>query len=261
MRTKAMAAGLFAVLVSVFGCARHDGIGEASASEIQARSNHTAVHSFAFGAGGVTAQSRVEHSVRHDGVEVLRGSTEVRLPGEAHALVLRESAELDATGRMITATSELRSGVRAQDLVRVVEMDAAHGTVSVRDAKGEATFLVSADHPWFYVSPFADIAPAAGDATAVQAWVARRAAQAEAASLRGTDKLSRVRGIDVGARGSWVTLANQVLLDDAPSAWVVLGDEAIETDGEFVRALPFRGLESAAAAEQKASFDCAPGPV
>ncbi len=255
MKTKAMAAGMIAVFASVLGCAHHDGAGEASASEIHGQSSHTGVHSFAFGAGGVSATSRVERTVRSDGAEVLHGVTEVRLPGEAHPMVLRETAEIAATGRLIDATSELRSGLHARDLVRAVHMDAANGTVAVRDAKGESTFKVSADHPWFYVNPFADVAPVAADTTAVQAWVARRAAQVEASSL------PRVRGIDVGARGSYITLSNQVLLDDAPSAWVVLGDEAIETDSEFVRALPWRGLESAAAAEQKAAAFCVPGPV
>ncbi|MFO0591418.1 MAG: hypothetical protein U0441_27970 [Polyangiaceae bacterium] len=250
MKTKTMVVGLFALLCGALsGCASKGSDGASSAAADRA------VHSFTFGGAGLSAQSRVERTFREGGGEMLAGTTEVRLPGEPHPFVVRETATLDAAGRLQTATSELRAGQRAEDVMRTVLFDAAAGTITIRDAKGSATMHASADHPWYYVNPFSDIAPLASDATAVQAWIARRAAESA------TGDVARLRAIDVTAKGSFLTLANQVLMSDQSTAWVVLGDEVIETDADFVRALPWRSLESAVEASQSASTECSRGPV
>ena len=251
MKTKTLTVGLFALLFGVLsGCAS-----KSSDSASPPVSTDRAVHSFTFGGAGITAQSRVERASHEGGGETLDGTTEVRLPGEAHPFVVHEIATLDRTGRLVTATSELRTGLHAEDVLRTVQLDAGDGTITVRDAKGTSTLRVAADHPWFYTNPFSDIAPLASDTTAVQAWIARRAAESA------TGDLARVRSVDVTAKSSFVTLANQVLMSDQSTGWVLLGDEAIETDADFVRALPWRGLESAVEASRSASTECSRGPV
>ena len=254
MKTKTMAVGLLALLFSVAsGCASRSS--DSASPMSSTASADRAVHSFAFGAGGVSAQSRVERAVLREGGESLDGTTEIRVPGEAHAFVVHETAELDSAGRLLASTSELRTGLRAEQVLRTVRFDATNSAVTVRDDKGERTMRVSADHPWFYKNPFADIAPVASDTTAVEAWIARRAAQSA------TGDVPRVTGIDVASNGTFVTLASQVLMTDPSADLVVLGDEVIETDGEFVRALAWKGLESAANAMQSAAADCGHGPV
>lgn len=251
MGTKTIVVGLVALLVGLSGCAQNGASGNTGSSAIQGDSARTSESAFAFGTGSVRAESRVSRAVAANGNEVLHGTTEVRLEGEPHPLVIEETAEIDASGKLLLATAELRSGRRGQDLVRSVRIDAQSGVVTTNDRHGESLLAVAVDQPWVYEGLFGDVSPVMGSATAVQAWVAKRAADAG----------SKVRAVDVGARRSFVTLADQVVIDDAPRKLVILGDEVIEVDSDFVRSLPWKALEEAAAAERQSAFECVPGPV
>lgn len=197
---------------------------------------HPVSQSFSFRAAGVTAVTHVDRRAAPGGGETLRGTTTVGFSGEPHPMSLVESAELDATGRLVLAMAELRRGTG--ELVRSVRLDAAGGRVTVRSADGEASWPVAADMPWLYERAFGSAAPEMGSATPVQAWLARRAAGAG----------PRVRVIDVEERSSHVTRASQVVLDDGASQWVIVGDEAFEMKGDVIRDVPWKALEAAAAA-------------
>jgi hypothetical protein len=251
MKTKRMAAGLVVMCALLSGCARDDWKSAGGAAEAAAESGRTSSHTFAFEMAGIMASSRVEHRVVSGGGEALHGTTSVTLAGAAHPVVLDETAQIDASGRLVLATAELRSGPHAAQLVRSIRLDAAAGAVKVRDEKGERSWRVPSDQPWIYQGLFSDIAPESSDVTAVQAWVARRAAHSA----------ERLREVHVAGREHHLTVADQVAFADGSSEWIVLGDEAIETDEGFVRTLRWKALEEAGAAIQKAELSCDPGPV
>lgn len=251
MGTRAMVAGLWAIVLGLGGCGHRDGAPAEERAEHASEKSRTTESSFVFGTGSVRAESRVARSVALDGSESLHGVTEVRLGGEPHPMVLTEHAEIDASGRLVAASAELRAESRAATLVRSVRLDASRGLVTVNDKRGERLILAAADHPWVYESLFQDVSLVMGSATPVQAWVARRAAQAG----------SKVRVIDVSSQRAYVTLADQVVVDDAAKKLVILGDEVIEVDSDFVRSLPWKALEEAAAAERQSAASCEPGPV
>jgi hypothetical protein len=252
MNTKTLAAGIcFLAAAALSGCARSEQKGMGGAPESAQEGVRASSHTFAFGGAGVKATSRVERLVRADGSEVLHGSTQVTTAGTAQPLVLVEDAEIDSSGRLSLATSELRAGPQGLETVRSVQLDAEHGTVTVRDAKGQRAWPVLADQPWIYAGLFTDVAPQAAGATAVSGWVARRAAQAS----------SKVRAIDVSARESHTAPIDQVVFPDGRSLWVVLGDEAVEVDGDFIRSLPWKALDAAAAEHRAADLLCSPGPA
>lgn len=246
--TKAMASGLLVVLAALTGCDRGDARAEHGAPAA-AQAARVSSHSYAFGSAGVKASSRVERLWAANGGEVLRGTTEVMLAGAAHPAVVVEKVELAADGRLVRATSELYMDAHA--LVRSVEIDAAKGSVTTRDQGGERAWLVAADHPWMYAGLFEDVAPHASGLTAVQAWVARRAAQAG----------ERVRMVEVLARRSSLTIPDQVVFEDGETDLVVVGDEVAETDRDFVRALPWKALEAVSDELRSADTSCGPGPV
>ena len=251
MKTMKLAVGLVVVCALAAGCGRDDLRNTGGAAEAASADARTMSHSFAFESAGITASSRVERRVEGGGAEAIHGVTLVTLSGAAHPLVLDETALLDASGRLVLATAELRTGPQAEDAVRAIRLDAATGTVTVRDDKGRRSWRVPAVEPWIYEGLFTDVAPAMADVTAVQAWVARRAAHAS----------ERLRDVNVADHEAHLTLANQVALPDGQVEWIVLGDEAIETDGDFVRALPWRSLGAAGAEIQAAERSCEPGPV
>lgn len=252
MKANVIAAGMMVVCALLSGCARPDSTNNGGAAgAVVVEDGKTSSHSFAYEVAGIVASSRVDRRAAPGGAEALHGMTSVTLPGAAHPAVLDETAQIDASGRLLLATAELRSGPQGAHMVRSVRLDPSAGTVTVRDEKGQRSWRVSADQPWIYAGLFSDIAPEMADTTAIQAWVARRAAHVS----------SRLREINVADRQDHLTVADQVAFADGPSEWVVLGDEAIETDGEFVRALRWRSLEAAGALIQAAERSCEPGPV
>ena len=113
------------------------------------------------------------------------------------------------------------------------------------------SWLAPADRPWVYEHLFTDVAPLAADATAVQGWVARRAAEA-------SEELYRV---DIASNEARSTLADQIVVRDGRALWIVLGDEVVEADDCFVRALPWKALEVAAEEHPSAALACAPEPT
>lgn len=262
MKTNAITVGLIGLVCALsVGCARGDGAapsqGGSAAAQGAAATTRASTHSFAYAASGASAASRVERVVRGDGAETLLGTTELTVAGATHPMVLVETADLDASGHLTGATAQLSTGPHGRDLLRAIRLDAARGTVTVNDAVGERSWLVATDHPWIYEGLFDDVAPLASNATAVQAWVAKRAAQSGA----------RLRAIQVAARRSHLTLAEQVVFADGAGSLVVLGDEAIEADSDFVRALPWKALSAAASLTASPSHAadgagyCVPGPA
>src|SRR5690348_2555874 len=136
MSTKTKAAGvLLLVWAALSGCARNDDKSTEGAVESAVNQGRTSFHTYAFGGAGVSAKSRVRREISADGTEALHGTTEVTLPRARDPFVLVESAEIDASGRLAFAMAELRSGPQGLDFVRSVRLDAARGTVSVRDGK------------------------------------------------------------------------------------------------------------------------------
>src|SRR5690349_20053771 len=107
--TKVLTSGVLTALCMVLGCGR----GEDRAlhgAQVELVAGKGSSQSFALGAAGARAESRVDRQVAADGSEVLHGTTEVSLDGAAHPEVVTEDAEIDASGRLVRATSELRSG-------------------------------------------------------------------------------------------------------------------------------------------------------
>lgn len=247
--TKAMASGMLVVLSVVLGCGRGDAHATPGPPGTMQEAEKGGAHTYAFGASGVKAESRVERRLAAGGGEVLRGTTEVTLADGALPAVVTEEAELDASGRLVRATSDLFLGAHRK--ARSVVLDAARGSVTVRDDRGERSWLVPADHPWMFAGLFGDVAPQASGVTAVQVWVARRAAQAG----------ERVRMVEVLAHRSSLTLPDQVVFEDGDKDLVVLGDEVAETDREFVRALPWKALQAVSDELRAADTRCLPGPV
>lgn len=223
--TKAWTSALFVMMAALAGCDRGPLPADAGAQ------SGVSAHSYAYSGAGVTASSRVERQTSDDGAETLRGTTEVALSGAARPVIVAEEAHLDATGRLVSATTELRSGGTT---LRSVKLDSENGLVTVRDEHGETSWRVANDHPWAYAGLFDDIAPQAAGVSAVQAWIARRASAAG----------PRVRMVEVLSQRSSVTLSDQIVFNDGDRDLVVVGDEVAEAGPDFVRALPWKALES-----------------
>ncbi|MEZ4312005.1 MAG: hypothetical protein R3F14_28600, partial [Polyangiaceae bacterium] len=213
-----LAVGMLVAASAMFGCGQSQASAGADGVATVAREGKTQAASFTFGAGGVKATSRVTRQIAPSGEEILTGTTEVTLAGAAHPSLLTERAELDAHGKLLRAKSELRTGPGG--VTRSVDLDARSGTITVREAASSRTLRMPADHPWIYGSMFSDIAPQVSSVTAVQAWVARRAASTG----------DRLRYVDVLAARSSLTIPEQVVFSEGDTDLVVLGDEVIATD-------------------------------
>lgn len=235
--------------VALVGCSQGDAPLSRGDSSLSSRGEGASSHFFSFGTAGARATSHVKKRVAATGGESLEGSTELWPAGASHPMILRETAEIAPSGRLVSATAELRGGARGADLIRSVHLDASRGTVKVADGEGERSWEVPVDHPWMYRALFPET-PAASSATAVTAWVARRAAQA------GT----KVRELEVATRESHLTVPTQIVFEDGARDLVVVGDEVAEADGEFVRALAWKPFSVAAEGAGATSVLCEPDP-
>ncbi|WP_437683267.1 hypothetical protein [Sorangium sp. So ce131] len=184
----------------------------------------TKVYTF-YGATG--AQSRVERTVRPDGSETMASETRPTRAGSDPAAgaaipsggVLREYAELDASGRLVYADVSLSD---ASGVVRRMILDPQHGAALLRRA-GAA--------PGFVRLPTGEAlayAPVSALVTPVAAWIARRAAQAAPS----------VRIFDEATAFSHDVLSDQLVVQDDRETFVVLGDAAVSADREFITSLP-----------------------
>ncbi|WP_434048293.1 MULTISPECIES: hypothetical protein [Sorangium] len=180
-----------------------------------------------FGAAG--AQSRVERRIRPDGSETLSSETRPsraepsRGPAAGGALppggVLREYAELDASGRLVYADVSLSD---AAGVVKRMILDPQHGAALLRRAGLASGFVrIPTGEATIY-------APVSSTVTPVAAWVARRAAQA-APSIHLFDHV---------AAASHEILSDQLVVEDGRDTFVVLGDAALSVDDEFITSLP-----------------------
>ncbi|WP_437878777.1 hypothetical protein [Sorangium sp. So ce513] len=179
-----------------------------------------------FDAGG--ARSRVERRVRPDGSESLSSETrpsraEAAAAPAAGALppggVLREYAELDASGRLVYADVSLSD---AAGVVKRMILDPQHGAALLRRAdRAWGLVRIPTREPLIY-------APVSSIVTPVAAWVARRAAQAAPSAHLFDDVTAASHGI----------LSDQLVVEDGRDTFVVLGDAALSVDGEFITSLP-----------------------
>ena len=170
--------------------------------------------------------------------ETVVGDTLLR--GSGRVWRIREDVELSPAGLLERARVSLEAGEGAPSLVREVRLDAACGVWSIRDASGEVSGRLPAQIPWAYASLFGDVAPELAAATPTGAWVTLRAAEANDAVLM----------IDSQA-GVHAVASDQLLIADGARRWVVLGDEAIEADADFVREAPRQQSASSAVARQR----------
>ncbi|WP_437728970.1 hypothetical protein [Sorangium sp. So ce861] len=206
--------------------------------------SETKVYTF-FGSAG--AQSRVERAIRPDGSETLSSETRLspadagQAPGGALPAggVLREYAELDASGRLVYADVSLSD---AAGVVKRMILDPQHGAALLRRAGRASGFVrIPTGEATIY-------APVGSIVTPVAAWVARRAALAAPS----------VRMFDEGTAESHAVLSDQLVVEDGRDTFVVLGDAALSADDEFITSLPLGAAASATACEAGASGAAAP---
>lgn len=193
-------------------------------------------HTFSRSDGGTGSRSRVRVQRYADGSEVLVGDTVLYGAGGA-AWQLREEASIGQSGRLVRARVRLGAEGGAGEAIREVRLDAELGEWSISDSNGVLAGRLSRQYPWVYGPVFADIAPELGSVTPMTAWIALRAAQADAAVLM----IDPQAGVDA-------VMSDQVLVSDGPRRWVVMGEEAIEADAEFVQQAPWRRRVDAAVA-------------
>ncbi len=186
--------------------------------------------SLSFQRQGATVVSRAERTVEPSGVETLEGTTSFQLPFGRAPLLLEERVQLAASGKLLRAEVVLHRGSRAGDVLQKVVLDSSTNKVVSTSEKGQLSFVVASDAPWMYRGLFADIAPEVSGLTATSAWVAARAAASG----------GRVVDIDVSARTSAFTIAEQVVFEEDASSLVVVGDEVAEVDRAAVRTIPWK---------------------
>ena len=236
-RINALRTTVAALLVSVApGCGpEHVVVSSTGAASLQAAPTVT-THSFSRGDSGAGSRSRVRVLRYPDGSETLVGDTVLHDAG-GRGWRLQEEASIGQSGRLVRARLRLGAEGGAGEAIREVRLDAERGAWSISDASGVLAGRLPGQYPWVYGPMFGDIAPELGSATPMAAWIALRAAQGDAAVLM----IDPQAGVDA-------VLSDQVLVSDGPRRWVVMGEEAIEADAEFVKDAPWRRSVDAAVA-------------
>jgi hypothetical protein len=184
-------------------------------------------------AGGAEAHSRVERTLRADGSEVLRGRTEIGGPRGAKVRAIAiEEVEIDAQGRLVSADVSLVSGAEGSEVKKRVHLDPAKGLVRIAGPRGTSSWRAPTDAPWAYAPLTADGLPAMPIATPVAAWV----------TLRAVGAAPSARVIDCD--GPWTSLipADQLVVEDGAARFVVLGDDAIEANQDFIVSMQLNSL-------------------
>jgi hypothetical protein len=178
--------------------------------------------------GGGRVRSTIERVVRADGSEVLYGRTEIGglecAEGLVGAVVIEE-VEIDAGGRMISADIALVSG--EDEVEKRIHLDPAKGLVRIDGRAGKSVWRAPDDAPWAYAPLTVDGHEGAPIATPVAAWV----------TLGAVTAAPNARVIDVEGQRTDLIPADQLVVDDGEARFVVLGDEAIEADADFIVAM------------------------
>ncbi|MBK8258348.1 MAG: hypothetical protein IPK82_37500 [Polyangiaceae bacterium] len=231
---KMLAVGILTALSALVGCDTSKASPSENDAILASSDEKTARSSFNFRAQGAEATSRVERSIAPNKAEVLRGETVITLAFSSQPVRIVEEAEIASSGRLVRASSKLFGGAGALELLRSVQFNVVSEEVKVQDRGSERTLRVANDHPWMVGDLYGDIAPQAAGATAIQVWIARRAASAG----------ERVRSVEVLAARSSLTMPSQIVFENGSTDLVVLGSEVAETDRDFVRNLAWRPLEN-----------------
>lgn len=231
---KMLAVGILVALSAALGCDTSKASPAETGSVAASSTEKTALSSFNFRAQNAEASSRVERTVSPNKAEVLRGETVVSLAFASQPVRIVEEAEIASNGRLVRASSKLFGGAGGLELLRSVQFNVASEKVTVQERGSERTLRVPNDHPWLVADLYGDIAPHAASATAIQVWIARRAADAG----------ERVRSVEVLAARSSLTMPDQIVFENGSTDLVVVGSEVAETDRDFVRNLAWRPLEN-----------------
>jgi hypothetical protein len=182
---------------------------------------HAAPRTHAHRCAGPQGSSRVARLQEVDGSETLRGDTDIPLrPGSTGRLHLTETATIDPRGQLVHARVVV-ARPRAPEIRFVLEPQAAMVRIT-RDGAATIDWRVPADAPWLYRS----LSSADGllASTPLAAWIAARAVAAGPV----------VRVLEPERQESYLVTIDQVAVATEKGTTVVLNDDGIDTDGDFV---------------------------
>jgi hypothetical protein len=165
-----------------------------------------------------SSSASLVRSKRHDGGESLLGRTQFQVRGAVRSIIVEESAQIAADGRLLRAEVHLRYLARGTEplpkgLVAEASFDASAGLVSTRDEEGAPrTRQIEARVPWVYLP--VSLPSGVALSTPVAVVVARAAARVAPDVLR------------VSALDSEVSIStDQLWVSGTNEDWVLLGDD------------------------------------
>jgi hypothetical protein len=134
---------------------------------------------------------------------------------EGKHVCVNESAEIDVRGRLHRAELRLtKNGMIEQQVC----LNAQDGTVEIRERGTTARWHVPTELPWSWL-PLWAVDPASRQESPVSAVV----------TLRGAEQHEALTVIDLKSRSHHSVMADQLVsIADERSAWVVVGDEAVQ---------------------------------
>lgn len=211
---------LFAfVVVGFAGCTN------SSDANAMSRRSKAAMTTFQF-AGPHGSQSRVQRGATGDGWETLHGETDVVDPVTGREQHIDEHVTLDGRGNLVYAEIVVTDPSENERPIRM-KLVAPTGLVEVSSKSNTMTRHVATDAPWTYVS----LSKAQSFVTPVSAWVMKRAA----------DSSSLVRIVDPNGEQNFLAPRDQIVVDTENGKTVVLGWDAADVDGDFVREIRREG--------------------
>jgi hypothetical protein len=182
---------------------------------------HSAPRGRAHRCAGPESSSRITRLAGVDGGETVRGDTEISLrPGSTGRLHLTETATIDGGGQLLNARV-VAAGARKTEMRFVLEPSAAMVHI-MRDGVATVDWRVPADAPWLYRP--GSSADGLLASTPVAGWIAARAVAAGPV----------VRVLEPELQESYLVPSDQVVIPTEKGSTVVLADDGIDTDGDFV---------------------------
>lgn len=190
-------------------------------------------------ADGSRVQSHIERTVRADGSEVLHGRTEIGgAEGAPVRAIVIEEVEIDAAGRLVSADISLLDGEEGADVEKRVHLDPAKASIRIDGLSGTSVWSAPDDAPWVYAPLVTGGPQGVAIATPVAAWV----------TLRAIEAAPNARVVDSDGLWSNLTPADQLVVEDGASRFVVVGDDVIEINGDLVASMWLNSLDVASAA-------------